>query len=423
METTPTGLLQYQGTVHIKFGVNSQSFFCKMYFDLARRNSLLIDLPDSIHAIFSGTESGSFWLTFPQVQDPVECYASSWQIGARGNQFGVYAKLAPRPSAIEVDNSQSLVRVNAGVLNLGHYFTGAPGGSYFTISYQDWRFEFTPVGEPIMLYDPTIQNEEFFFTHHLTLTKASGADFSPSQAHDRLSDLSTFFSFCHGYWVGTALAYGINKDGTVGMEEWGTRRVSRWRSGSNWLDEQHGKCMEELYPLFMHLMSRSGDWREIIEHTVYWYVRADTDLIGPDGACVLLQATLERLAWHVLVRERRSLSKDGFSKLPASDQLRLLLASLSIPLEIPSELVQLQKAAKAFSWPDGPEAFVGIRNRIVHPPKKPSQTNKLPYYDAYLLAKWYVELAVLSACGYKGVYSKQTKHRWTGQVEAVPWAQ
>ena len=96
--------------------------------------------------------------------------------------------------------------------------------------------------------------------------------------------------------------------------------------------------MVELFPGFMKLMAASEDWKAAIHHGVYWYVRADTNLIGPDGACVLLQAALERLAWHVLVRERRSISEEGFSKLPAADQLRLLLSALSIPLSASSGL-------------------------------------------------------------------------------------
>ncbi len=170
-------------------------------------------------------------------------------------------------------------------------------------------------------------------------------------------------------------------------------------------------------------MAASEDWKAAIHHAVYWYVRADTNLIGPDGACVLLQAALERLAWHVLVRERRSLSEEGFSKLPAADQLRLLLAALSIPLALPPGLVELQRSAKELNWVDGSQAFVEIRNRIVHPPKRAQRLRDVPYYDAYRLAKWYLELAILSACGYMGVYSNRTReHGWVGEVEPVPWA-
>lgn len=313
--------------------------------------------------------------------------------------------------------------MNAGVLNLGHYWTDrAQGLSYFKLVIDDWLFDFTPVTDSTLLYSPSVQSSSYFFTHHLCMQKSDRSSFFTRDAHDKLNDLATFFSFCHGHWVSTALTYGIDEHGQVGMEEWGTRKVSRWCRGSNWLDEHHGNCMVELFPGFMKLLAKSAEWKDAIQIATYWYIRADTNLVGPDGSCILLQAALERLAWHVLVRDRCSLSEDGFSRLTAADQLRLLLSALSIPLDLPPGLVDLCHAAKAATWSDGPQAFAGVRNRIVHPPKRGQQTTGLPYYDAYRLAKWYLDLAILSLCGYQGVYSNQTKERrWTGQVEPVPW--
>ena len=43
-------------------------------------------------------------------------------------------------------------------------------------------------------------------------------------------------------------------------------------------------------------------WRELLGQVIYWYLRGDTNDVGPDGACILLQVALERLAWHLLVR-------------------------------------------------------------------------------------------------------------------------
>lgn len=419
----PSGLILFDGKVELRYSDKSQEFSCKVYFDLKRGNSILIEILESVDAIYSCADAGSLWIRFPNVKDPVECFASHCQMRSGKTKYAAYLRLAPRYSLIAVDNLSALIRVNAGVLNLGHYFTGAPGGlSIFSLSHDDWRFDFTPVIEPIMLYPLDIQDEEYFFTHHVCMYKTSGSQFPALEAHSRLTDLSKFFSFCHGHWVGTALACGVNKAGTVEMEEWGTHQVSRWRTGSNWLDEHHGKCMVELFPLFMRLIESSSEWRVAIEHTIYWYIRADTNLIGPDGAIVILQAALERLSWHLLVMERKSLSEDGFLRLPAHDQIRLFLSALSVPLALPASLVELHKIAKELNWQDGPRAFVEIRNRIVHPPKGSSRARHFPYYEAYLLGKWYVELAVLSACGYRGVYSNQTKHRWTGQVEPVPWA-
>jgi hypothetical protein len=339
-----------------------------------------------------------------------------------GEQSGTFVTLMPRFSLIELDQpATTLSRVNAGVLNLGHYRFHGPKGR-FTLRHQNWSFKFLPVGEPTFLYPISIQNEEYFFTHHLVISQTDDTTFLCKHAHEELALLSTFLSFCHGHWVSTSLTYGLEKHGTTAMEEWGTRKVSPWKRTSNWLDEHHGEGMVELFPGFVERMS-DPDWRDAIEHAIYWYIRADTSLVGADGACILLQAALERLAWHVLVRDRRSVSEDGFHKLPAADQLRLLLTIMAIPLALPEEMCDLQERAREFNWTDGPQAFVDVRNRLVHPPKKGRIEKGLPYYDAFRLAKWYVELILLKACNYSGVYSNRTrKHRAIGQVEPVPWS-
>jgi hypothetical protein len=420
---TPTGLLLSETNLEIRHADKSQVFPCKVYFDLRINNSILIEPLESVDPIYEGFNEGSFWLSIPNVREPVQCYLAASNVRMGSRPLSVSVKLAPRLSLIEVDHASPLVRVNAGVLNLGHYWIGRPGPSIFSLSYNDWIVDFSPVTDETLQYYPSVQDGKYFFTHHICMRKSGDRSFSCSEAHTKLHELCTFLSFCHGHWVSTALTYGFDEQGNVAMEEWGTRQVSRWSEGSNWLDRHHGKCILELFSKFMKLMAASADWKAAIQHVVYWYVRADTNLIGPDGACVLLQAALERLAWHVLVRERQLLSEKRFSNLPAADQLRLLLTTLSIPLALPPGLVELRQSAKGRNWPDGPQAFVEIRNRIVHPPKRTQQAKGLPYYDAYRLAKWYLELAVLSACGYMGVYSNRTReHGWVGEVEPVPWA-
>lgn len=419
---TSKGLVLAEYDVQIQSGNVWHSYPCRVLFDMRySRNSLLIEPLESVEAIYSDMSVREpVLLTIPGAKKQVECYVVCVE---RGEQSGPFVKLTPASSNIELDYSPNLVSVSSGVLNLGHYQFGAPGRmSKFKLSHDDWQFDFTPVMEVTMLYPPSIQNEEYFFTHHLCMRKADGTSFFCSEAHEELKQLSTFFSFCHGHWVSTALTCGLNEKGVVAMEEWGTRMVSPWRRTTNWLDEHYGNGMVELFPGFVRRMA-DPDWKAALEYAIYWYIRSDTNFVGPDGACILLQAALERLAWHVLVRDRRSLSEHGFSKLPAADQLRLLLAALSVPLDMSAELDDLQATARELNWVDGPQAFVEIRNRLVHPPKIGRTEKELPYYDAFQLAKWYVELVILSACGYTGKYSNRTRrNRWIGQVEPVPWA-
>lgn len=395
----------------------------KVYLDLALGNSLVIEPQESLHELcgFNSPEE-SFFVTFHDSLEATECYMTGSQFRIGGEQSGHFFRLSPHHSNVVLQSGEPLVRIEAGVLNFAFYFlTAKPEGQRFELSDHDWVFTFIPVDDQIYLYPPHIQTEEYAFTHHLTVRRADGAAFSSEEAQKQLTLLSDFLTFCRGYWVSTALTTGIRADGVVAMEEIGTRRVSPKKVSYNWLDFHHGECMGELFPKFIERMADTS-WQEALRHALYWYVRADTNLVGPDGGCFLLQAALERLAWHVLVRHRQSLSEDGFSRLPAADQLRLLLSTLDVPLAIPNGLSELRRIGKMLNWNDGPQAFVGVRNRLVHPPKTNRVEMELPYFEAYTLGKWYVELILLSACGYSGKYSNRTKlHRWVGEVEDVPW--
>ena len=416
------GLTLAQCVLHLERAKHVGEYPCRVSFDLNRTDELIIEPQVPVaRELLSLGGADSFLVSGAHISEPVECFLNSTSHDDKGD---LWIKLVPKRSPIFVDHSRGLIRVTAGVINLGHYlhrkgFTVRQ----FSLKDDQWVVDFTPAVEPVLVYPPKIQTKEYCFTHQLELRKTDGSLFSAAEARDQLSLLCRFLSFCHGYWVSTALTCGIAADGTVAMEEWGLRQVSPWHRGMNWLDEHTGDCMVELYPLFI-ARTRDQEWRETIEQAIYWNHRSESTFVGPDGGCVLVQTILERLAWQLLVIDKKSLSEDGFARLPAADQLRLMLSASSIPLEIPSSLAELRKLAKDLNWCDGPQAFVAVRNRIVHPPKKGGQQGRTwPFYEAYLLGKWYVDLAILSTCGYMGRHANRTRiHRWVGEVEPVPWA-
>jgi hypothetical protein len=416
------GLTLAESILHLECGQRSGDYLCRVSFDLHRNDVIVIESLDSVASTFStfGFDD-SFFVSSPYIREPIECFVNSAPWDSNG---GLKIKLMPKQDYIFVDQSHPLVRVYAGVVNLGHYGHRKPLiARQFTLTDSEWSIDFTPALELILQYPPEIQSAEYFFTHQIELRKTDGSSFSAIEARDELTLLCEFLSFCHGFWVSTALTYGIDEEGIVAMEEWGIHRVSPWHRGTNWLDENYGNCMVELYPLFVERMN-DQEWREAIRQAIYWNHRSELTFVGPDGGCILVQTILERLAWQVLVIDRMSLTENGFAKRTAVDQLRLLLSTSSIPLEIPPQLIELQKAAKDSGWSDGPQTFVGIRNRLVHPPKTRMHPEKRwPYYEAYLLGKWYLDLVILSACKYKGFYANRTKNpRWVGDVEQVPWA-
>lgn len=423
MKINPSALLLRQQPVKIRYGDRSTTVDTKVYFDLALNNSLFVEPSGSLSEICTSFRpEDSFFVYFDGSSGETEWFATSWNHRI-GDDSGLFVRLSPRRSNLTLRSGSLLKRVNAGVVNFPNYFiSGNPEGLKFELQHGNWIFEFVPVDPRLFLYPEHIQTQEYAFTHHLSFGKADKCLFPAEDAEDQLDLLSDFLSFCRGFWVSTALTTGTAMDGTTAMEELGTRKVSPTKVSYNWLDFHHGSCMTELFPMFISRISNHS-WREAIRNALYWYVRADTALVGPDGGCILLQSALERLAWHVLVRDKQSLSAEGFTKLSAADQLRLLLSTLNIPLEIPNGLKGLEQICSGQNGADGPQVFVQVRNRLVHPPKGNRKAIELPTYEAFILGKWYVELTILSACGYTGQYSNRTKlRRWVGEVEPVPWA-
>jgi len=419
---TCKGFLLAEKRIPIRYQDRIRPYQCRVTFDLTRPRKVLIECLESIHELGVWLPGKTFFIEVSSGAEPIECAASSLKQTIMGPKAEARATLIPLSSPVCVDTNSPILRVNAAIINLSNYWFDHPQKLDFRLEDGTWVFEFTPVEESTFLYPRELQSKLYFFSYHLTLRRADGSTFTCLDAHQQLNLLSTFLSFCTEHWVSAALVEGVDETGAVVMEEWGTRMVAPRHEPSNWLDAHHGSAMVEAFPGFARLML-DADWKEAVRTAVYWYVRADTNHVGPDGAIILLQAALERLAWHILVQQRRAISEDSFSKrLPAADQLRLLLDTSSIPLELPVDLAQLTMVGKGANWVDGPQAFVEVRNQIVHPRKRHKMKGARAYYEALQLGKWYLELILLRAFGFNGLYAKRLKiPRYVGDVEAVPW--
>ena len=259
-------------------------------------------------------------------------------------------------------------------------------------------------------------------THVGIITRLDGAPVSFEGASDTLRRVHCFLSFARGAWTGIALPVGVDDGGEVRWREFGMRPMERWSPRVSWLDRHNCQVLASAYRGFS---TRWADeyWQSVLEKAIYWYLRSNNTSSGVDGGIILTQAALEYMAWTQLVEFDGTLSKEGFERLPASDRLRLLLLRLEIPLAIPTTLEALSDVTPNAAW-DGPRTFTEVRNDLVHPVRKKGRFGvaKLPYFEAWTLGQWYLELVLLRLMGFDGVYHDRTRlGGWVGEVRPVPW--
>ncbi|MGO9180061.1 MAG: hypothetical protein ACLQHS_12510, partial [Candidatus Limnocylindrales bacterium] len=283
------------------------------------------------------------------------------------------------------------------------------------LSGSGWRFTIDGHANTRRLCDSLKSTGGYAITHIGVLEREDGTAFRPSKADDRLLCVGTFLSFAAGAWAMPQLDVGVAADGRALYREYGVKQVAPWGGRFRWFHEIDGASLEHAFTGFDKLWARS-EWREPLRKLIYLYVEANDR--PPDVGLVLAQAALEQMAWNLLVNDRQVLSRTGFDKLSAADQLRRLVATSGIPLDTPSTLRHL--AGMNTPDADGPYWVTQLRNDFVHPPRGgQSARTSGRIVDAWLLGVWYLELALLRLMDYSGEYRSRLN---SGEVSRVPWS-
>jgi len=264
----------------------------------------------------------------------------------------------------------------------------------------------------------------FAITHVGKLARTDKQPITPEIAQQGLKHIGYFLSFLNGMWSHPILPTGYT-NGNKLWQEWGTLNLTPWRSVRKWFPSQSPDELLDIGEAFYGFMERCEDanWEDPILSAIHWYVEANITAGGVEGATILASTALELLGWVHLVVDKKLLTPAQFNRTPAAINLRALLQNMSIPVQIPQELSNLHQLGAS----DGPDAFVELRNRIVHPPSKSGQ-NLITNYplsvrqEARNLGLWYLELVLLSLFSYKGFYYQRFRSGFPYEViEKVPW--
>ena len=331
------------------------------------------------------------------------------------------------PKFLRFHTNSKLKSVTFNILNfekiIGAAFKNGKSGFTFgriVLIANGWALNIDQVNK--LNIDTLNQVGGYGITHAARLERVNGDVFTTEDADSILKNIFYFLSFARGLWAPPVQLEGCNSKGKIVWKEWGfSKHTSPWKFVLSWFDgDVAQESLQGLFPGFLNLISNQT-WQSVIERVIYWYI-VSNNLGYIEGALILSQTALELLSWNYLVVDKQILSSDGHKKLTADDQIRLLLSSLDIPIQIPPELGELIQAAKEYNFIDGPQAVTHIRNSFIHPTKTKKKIGNDAVYQCAAISMWYIELAILRLCDYHGKYANRLKNmRFAGDVTPVPW--
>lgn len=237
---------------------------------------------------------------------------------------------------------------------------------------------------------------------------------------DRVFDLLGLIA---GAEPGAGPAVGLSESGEIVWAHWGAPRSGRssWR----WCP---GGIVDSALPALAQGLSRVAqdtNLEKIVSRGARYWMAANAWGVVLDVKIPVACSGLELLAWTVL-QQRQWLSADSLNRLNAGANLRLLLQSMGIPVELPSNFSALMARKKAYqsSWDEGPELLFAVRNDLVHPAKKAAKLDwpsTAELTEAWQLSMWYLELVIIRLLDYQGEHVSRLRQGGFG-VDPVPWA-
>ena len=217
-----------------------------------------------------------------------------------------------------------------------------------------------------------------------------------------LSALSKFLSFLNGRRCSPTFLQGMY-DGLVVWTDYTGFMSDQYKYVISWPSEHSIEGIADLWQKFYEHWKVEND-RDVLNSIVHWYVEANSNSGFAEGSIIMIQTALELIYnWHLIEGKGLLTGRDA-EAITASNKIRLVLSDLKISKNFPP----FCKTLKDIGTDDAPEAFVRIRNSIVHSQEeKRKKLNEIPgdaIVEAMYLGIWYIELMTLKILNFKGKY-------------------
>ncbi|MCW3806832.1 hypothetical protein [Plebeiibacterium marinum] len=249
------------------------------------------------------------------------------------------------------------------------------------------------------------------------LTKKNG-----SISHDELQELihcfSVFLTFLNGRRCAPLFLQGIHENDVL-WTDFTSYNVDQYKSIVSWSPKLSIGGFNELWQVFSQLWKDPID-KDFLISAVHWYVESNNNSGYIEGSIIMSQVALELIYnWLVIEKKKLLIGKDG-ENISASNKIRLLLSQVNCKTAVPEALQTFVNDNREIV--DGIEAFVQIRNAIIHSQeekrKKLTSINNTIKYEAQQLSLHYIEYSILSILKYKGKYYNRCSGKlWSGEGE------
>lgn len=288
----------------------------------------------------------------------------------------------------------------------------------------DWKIIIDGLPNSSQLKDKLSEKGGYIIQYTGEITR-SDKQISFNDLKSILSSFSCFLSFINGRRCGTLFHQGIHDDAII-WTDYTPHKTDMYKSVYSWSIWDDITQFNDLWQNFSKLWLNEND-RDFIESAIHWYLEANKNAGYLEGSIIMIQVGLELLYnWFVVEKKKLMIGKDA-ENISASNKIRLLLSQIKLKTDLPVSLNSLNKFIADNDLEDGIEAFVIIRNALVHAQEeKRKKLLSIPQQvkiDALELGLWYLELCILHILNYKGAYQFRCSDKlWTGTNELpVPW--
>jgi hypothetical protein len=283
-------------------------------------------------------------------------------------------------------------------------------------------FRIDAIPEVAELRDRAFRESGFVISHVGEWLPSSG-QITARDAEETLSMLHLWFGLLRGAWAGPVFPRGLvdNKEVWRYFKRW---NISESQEVPTWLPMQTPLDLSALFAGFL-ILWRTPVWREPLRSAISWFIAANSSRIGRDTSVILSQVALELLAWVHVVESQHLHSWADFKDLSAAGRIRILLQQIRVPAAVPNYLANLSSLQNRDAF-DGPGVITRVRNSLIHSSEGKLSTAKPltgpQLWECSQLALRYLELTLLSICGYSGQYAIRAFYPSGSAIEEpVPW--